>query len=45
MTAMIYFNMGWQHIGILSQTIDSMNYFDFNMSNSKNLVAHFEERR
>ena len=28
MAAMICFNMGWQHMSILSQTIASMNYFD-----------------
>ena len=43
MAAMICFNMGWQHMSILSQTIASMNYFDFNMSNSTNMVVHFEE--
>jgi hypothetical protein len=45
MAAMICFNMGWQHMSILSQTIASMKYFDFNMSNSTNMVVHFEERR
>jgi hypothetical protein len=29
MAAMICFNMGWQHMSILSQTIASMNYFDY----------------
>ena len=33
MAAMICFNMGWRHISIWSQTLASMNYFDFNMSN------------
>jgi hypothetical protein len=45
MAAIIYFNMGWQHVSILSQTIASMNYFQINMSNSTNMVVHFEERR
>jgi hypothetical protein len=45
MAAMICFNMGWQHVSILSQTIASMNYFHINMSNSTNIVVHFEERR
>jgi hypothetical protein len=45
MASMICFNMGWQHISILSQTVASMNYFDFNMSNSTNMVVHCKERR
>jgi hypothetical protein len=43
MAAMVCINMGWHHIIILSQTIASTNYFDFNMSNSTNTVVHFED--
>ena len=44
MEVMICFNMGSQHIIILTQTVASMNYLDFNMFNSTNMVVHFDER-
>ena len=45
MTAIICINMGCQHIGILFQTIASMNYFDFDMFNITHMVVHFGKRR